>query len=105
VEVQLPQQRDRDGQLVGRELLLGQPAPALVPEQIRRRAARDQVAVQDRMHLVLQPGPLAHDVRPAQHLAAAVNGSHLVALVRAGATFVNGKLVERPDETPQPEAA
>jgi hypothetical protein len=29
----------------------------------------------------------------------------LVVLVRAGATFVNGKLVERPDETPQPEAA
>jgi hypothetical protein len=24
---------------------------------------------------------------------------------RAGAVFVNGKLVERPDETPQPEAA
>jgi hypothetical protein len=32
-------------------------------------------------------------------------GPHLVALVRAGATFANGKLVERPDETPQPEAA
>jgi len=29
----------------------------------------------------------------------------VVALVRAGATFANGKLVERPDETPQPEAA
>jgi len=29
----------------------------------------------------------------------AVNAPHLVALVRAGATFVNGKLVERPDET------
>jgi len=27
------------------------------------------------------------------------------ALVRADAVFVNGKLVERPDETPQPEAA
>ena len=35
----------------------------------------------------------------------AVNGPHLVALVRAGATFVNGKLVERPDETSHPEAA
>ena len=33
---------------------------------------------------------------------------HLVALVRAGATFVNGKLVEGPDNTvstTQPEAA
>ncbi len=29
----------------------------------------------------------------------AVNGPHLVALVRAGARFENGKLVERPDET------
>lgn len=28
-----------------------------------------------------------------------VNAPHLVALVRAGATFVNGKLVERPDES------
>jgi hypothetical protein len=34
-----------------------------------------------------------------------VNGPHLVALVRAGATFVQGKLVERPDEQDQPEAA
>jgi putative transposase len=28
----------------------------------------------------------------------AVNGAHLVALVRAGAKFENGKLVERPDD-------
>ena len=27
-----------------------------------------------------------------------VNAPHLVALVRAGATFVNGKLVERPGD-------
>jgi hypothetical protein len=32
-----------------------------------------------------------------------VNAPHLVALVRAGATFVNGKLVERPsDQSPSP---
>jgi len=32
-----------------------------------------------------------------------VNAPHLVALVRAGATFVNGKLVERPgDPSPSP---
>jgi hypothetical protein len=37
--------------------------------------------------------PLAHRERP-----------HLVALVRAGATFMNGKLVERPSEQAQPEA-
>ncbi len=44
-------------------------------------------------------------IEAAQDRWRAVNGPHLVALVRAGATFDNGKLVERPDETPQPEAA
>ena len=34
-----------------------------------------------------------------------VNAPHPVALVRAGATFINGKLVERPAEEAQPEAA
>ena len=34
-----------------------------------------------------------------------VNAPHLVALVRAGTPFVNGKLVERPGEEAQPEAA
>jgi hypothetical protein len=33
------------------------------------------------------------------------NAPHLVALVRAGATFVNGKLIERPGEEAQPAAA
>ena len=35
----------------------------------------------------------------------AVNGPHLVALVRAGARFQAGKLLERPDQTPDKEAA
>jgi putative transposase len=34
----------------------------------------------------------------------AVNGPHLVALVRAGAKFEKGKLIQRPDETPDKEA-
>jgi hypothetical protein len=34
-----------------------------------------------------------------------VNAPHLVALVRAGATFINGKLANRPGEQAQPEAA
>jgi putative transposase len=34
----------------------------------------------------------------------AVNGPHLVALVRAGARFENGKLIERSDQTPDKEA-
>ena len=44
-------------------------------------------------------------IEAAQDRWRAVNGPHLVALVRAGATFVNGKLVERPNETTQTEAA
>jgi len=44
-------------------------------------------------------------IEAAQDRWRAVNGPHLVALVRAGATFVNGKLVERPDEQDQPDAA
>jgi hypothetical protein len=34
-----------------------------------------------------------------------VNATHLVALVRAGARFENGKLVERPDDPTGAEAA
>jgi transposase-like protein len=44
-------------------------------------------------------------IEAAQDRWRAVNAPHLVALVRAGAVFENGKLVERPDEHPQPEAA
>ena len=44
-------------------------------------------------------------IESAQDRWRAVNAPHLVALVRAGATFISGKLVERPGETTQPEAA
>ncbi len=44
-------------------------------------------------------------IEAAQDRWLAVNAPHLVALVRAGATFVNGKLVERPDDHHQPGAA
>jgi len=44
-------------------------------------------------------------IEAAQARWRAVNAPHLVALVRAGATFEAGKLVERPAEHPQPEAA
>jgi transposase-like protein len=44
-------------------------------------------------------------IESAQDRWRAVNAPHLVALVRAGATFVNGKLIERPGEEAQPEAA
>jgi transposase-like protein len=44
-------------------------------------------------------------IESAQDRWRAVNAPHLVALVRAGATFINGKLVERPGDKTQPEAA
>jgi transposase-like protein len=44
-------------------------------------------------------------IESAQTRWRAVNAPHLVALVRAGAVFVNGKLVERPDDQAPPEAA
>jgi transposase-like protein len=44
-------------------------------------------------------------IEAAQDRWRCLNAPHLVALVRAGALFVNGKLVERPDDHHQPEAA
>jgi transposase-like protein len=44
-------------------------------------------------------------IESAQDRWRCLNAPHLVALVRAGATFINGKLVERPGEEAQPEAA
>ena len=48
-------------------------------------------------------------IESAQRRWRMVNAPHLVALVRAGATFVNGKLVERPEDEAageaEPEAA
>jgi len=44
-------------------------------------------------------------IQAAQDRWRAVNAPHLVALVRAGAVFKGGKLVERPDEHTQPAAA
>ena len=43
-------------------------------------------------------------IESAQRRWRVVNAPHLVALVRAGAAFVNGKLVERPEDQ-APEAA
>jgi hypothetical protein len=44
-------------------------------------------------------------IESAQRRWRMVNAPHLVALVRAGATFVNGKLAERPGEDAPPQAA
>ena len=44
-------------------------------------------------------------IESAQDRWRAVNASHLGALGRASAVFVNGKLVERPGKDAPPEAA
>lgn len=44
-------------------------------------------------------------IEAAQARWRAVNAPHLVALVRAGAKFDNGKPVEHPDEQPETTAA
>ena len=69
-------------------------------------------AVRHRSKITKGPGSraagLAMAVRlieSAQDRWRAASAPHLAALVRAGATFINGKLVERPGEDPQPEAA
>jgi hypothetical protein len=44
-------------------------------------------------------------IESAQRRWRMVNAPHLVALIRAGATFVNGKLAERPGQDAPPRAA
>jgi hypothetical protein len=53
VEVRLGQQRRSRRLLVCGQVLRGQPASALVAEQIRRWTARHRVAVRDRVDLFL----------------------------------------------------
>jgi len=43
-------------------------------------------------------------IKAAQDHWRIANAPHLVALVRAGATFINGKLIERPGKEAQPAA-
>ena len=69
VKVDLAQQGVDRELLVGGQVLIGQPAAALDPEQVGCRAAWDQVAVKDRLHLVLQPRALPDDARPSGDLA------------------------------------
>jgi transposase-like protein len=68
--------------------------------------------VRNRSKITKGPGSRAAGIAMAYKLIEAaesrwraVNAPHLVALVRAGARFENGKLVERPDETTPKEAA
>jgi hypothetical protein len=70
MEIQLPQQRLHGELFIWWERLVRQPAASLDPEQISHWRPRNEVAVQDRLHLVLQPGALLDDVSPTSDLAA-----------------------------------
>ena len=68
--------------------------------------------VRNRSKITKGPGSRAAGIAMAFKLIEAVqsrwraaNAPHLVALVRAGARFENGKLIERPDETTTKETA
>ena len=63
-EVQLPQQRRHRRAFVLGERERLQPCPAGLPEQIRHRRARHQVAMQHCLHAVLDFGALLHQMRP-----------------------------------------
>ncbi|MBO4168767.1 hypothetical protein LV780_06415 [Cereibacter azotoformans] len=55
--------------LVVRQRLERQPVPSVAIEQVGVRTLRDQVAVKDGMHLVLDPGEMAHDLTAPRHQA------------------------------------
>jgi hypothetical protein len=81
MEVELAQQRTDGVLLVRRQLLIAQPAATFDAEQIRERASLHQIAVKDRLHLVLDPGALtdqlgAPDDLTAQRLRVLIGDSH-----------------------------
>lgn len=49
------------GPLVDWQFLPSEPAPTQPPEQVGMRARRDEMRLQDGMHLVLDPGPMPND--------------------------------------------
>ena len=55
------------GPLVVRQFLSSEPAPAQPAEQVGMRARRDEMRLQDGMHLVLDPGPMPNDLVAASH--------------------------------------
>ncbi len=80
-EVDLAQRRVDGLALLGGQLELGQPAPALGPEGLSKRGAAHQTAHQRRVDLVLGPRPGADQLDPApqppaHHLGLAVGHPH-----------------------------
>ena len=60
---------DRGALVVGNQLAR-QPCPAAPVEQIRVRTLRDQMRMQDRVYLVLEPGPVPHHLVAPRHQTA-----------------------------------
>jgi len=75
VEVELAQQGLHRCTLIGRKILAREPVPAGAAEQIAHRRGRSQVAGQDGVHLVLDPGALSDQMGAAHHLPAQAAGS------------------------------
>ena len=72
---------DRGALVIGQGLAR-QPRPPRAVEQIRVRALRNQMRMQDRMHLVLEPCPVAHHLvasrnQPAQPLGGCIRRPYL----------------------------
>jgi hypothetical protein len=58
------------GPLVIRYRLAGEPSTTEAPEQVRMRAARDQMGIEDRMHLILDPRAMADHLVAPRHQSA-----------------------------------
>ncbi|MEU0569005.1 hypothetical protein ABZ297_27020 [Nonomuraea sp. NPDC005983] len=65
---------------------------------MRKRAPAEIWNAEDKTHAQSAAKDFQAAYGPAQARWRAVNAPHLVALVRAGAVFTNGKLLERPDD-------
>jgi transposase-like protein len=71
IELELTQQRCDTALLINGHNLPGQPTAADTTKQTAMRTRRHQIPGQDGLHLVLQPGPLPHQMSPAVNQAAA----------------------------------
>jgi hypothetical protein len=88
VELELTQQRIDTALLVIGQNLLGEPPATHSTEQIAVRTRRGQIAGQDGVYLVLQSGPLTHQMGPAvnqtaQHTYAVIGQPHRWQKVRS----------------------
>ena len=72
--IELPQVPFDCGEFVIGHDLLRQTDPAQAPEQVGMRAGRDQVSVQDRVHLALDPRAMPDNLVAACHQSAQALG-------------------------------